>query len=60
MKMSDYAQAFQDNTAMDPASLEAHAVLVKSLNELILKAAREKLKVDDEPSDFDRLILRSK
>jgi hypothetical protein len=58
--MSNYAKTYQDNTALDAASLEAHTVLVKSLNDLILKAAREKLKIDDEPSDFDRLILRSK
>lgn len=60
MKLSDYAETYQDNTALDAASLEAHATLVKSLNDLILKAAHEKLKIDDEPSDFDRLILRSK
>jgi hypothetical protein len=60
MKLSDYAEIYQDNTALDAASLEAHTALIKSLNDLILKAAREKLKIDDEPSDFDRLILRSK
>lgn len=60
MKLSEYAKTFQQNDAMDQASLEAHWNLVRSLNELILKAAREKLKSDDEPADFDRLILRSK
>ena len=60
MKLSDYAVSYQDNRALDAASLEAHAALVKSLNDLILKAAREKLSIDDEPSDFDRLILGSK
>jgi hypothetical protein len=60
MKLSDYAVSYQHNEALDTASLEAHAALVKSLNDQILKAAREKLKIDDEPSDFDRLILRSK
>lgn len=60
MKLSDYAVAYQQNEAIDAASLEAYAAQVKSLNDLILNAAREKLKIDDEPSDFDRLILRSK
>lgn len=60
MKVSEYAVTFQQNEAMDAASLEAHAALVKSLNDLILKAAREKLKFDDEPSDFERLVLRAK
>lgn len=60
MKLSEYAKTFQQNEAMDQTSLEAHASLVRSLNELILEAAREKLKIGDEPSDFDRLILRSK
>ncbi len=41
-------------------SLEAHAALVASLNELILQAARQKLRIDDEPADFDRVILGSK
>jgi hypothetical protein len=60
MNSSEYAKIYQDNTALDAASLEAHIALVKSLNDLILKAAREKLKIDDEPSDFDRLILGPK
>jgi hypothetical protein len=48
MKLSDYAVSYQHNEALDTASLEAHAALVKSLNDQILKAAREKLKIDDE------------
>jgi len=60
MKFSEYAATYQQNEALDAASLDAHAALVRSLNDLILNAAREKLKIDDEPSDFDRLILRSK
>jgi hypothetical protein len=60
MKLSEYAKTFQQNAAMDEASLEAHAALVQSLNALILEAAHKKLKIDDEPSDFGRLILRSK
>jgi hypothetical protein len=59
MKLSDYARTYQDNNALDAVSLEAHATLVKSLNELVLRAAREKLTIDSEPADFDRLILRS-
>ncbi len=31
MKLSDYARTYQDNNALDAASLEAHAALVASL-----------------------------
>lgn len=60
MKLTEYAKAFQQNDALDQASLEAHAALVASLNELILQAARQKMRIDDEPADFDRVILGSK
>jgi hypothetical protein len=60
MKLSDYSADFQHNDAIDAASLENYASLVKSLNDLIMNAANEKLDVNDEPSDYKRLVLRSK
>jgi hypothetical protein len=60
MKLSDYSAAYQANEAIDAASLESYATMVKALNGLIMKAADEKLAIDDEPSDYERLILRPK
>jgi hypothetical protein len=60
MKLSDYVADFQHNDAIDAKSLEDYAAMVKSLNDLIMKAANEKLDVNDEPSDYLRLVLRSR
>jgi hypothetical protein len=59
MKLSDYAADFQHNDAIDAESLENYAAMVKSLNDLIVKAADGKLNADDEPSDYIRIVLEA-
>ncbi|MGD9921764.1 MAG: hypothetical protein AB7V13_10000 [Pseudorhodoplanes sp.] len=60
MKLSEYSAVYQANDAIDAASLEGYAAMIKGLNGLIMKAANDRLAIDDEPADYERLILRPK
>lgn len=48
----------QANEAIPPATIERCQALVAELNRTVLRAARERLRFDDEPSHFQRLIER--
>lgn len=60
MKFSDYSAFYLASDAIDAAALESYAAMVKPLNNLIARAADERLAINDEPADFERLILRPK
>jgi hypothetical protein len=59
-KLSDYCALYLPNHAIDAASLENYAAMFKSLNDRIATAASEKLAINDELSDCERLILGPK
>jgi hypothetical protein len=60
MKFTEFSVELQDNGAIDAQSLESYAGMIKSLNGMIMKAASERLQADNEPSDYERMILRPK
>lgn len=51
-----YLKEFQDNEAIDDASIDSYRLLVASLNAQLCKAAREILDTNDEPADFERFL----
>ena len=51
-----YLKEFQDNQAIDDASIDSYRSMVGSLNAQLCKAAREMLDPNDEPAHFDRFL----
>lgn len=60
MNLSDHSVFYLAIDAIDAASLENYTAMIKSLNDLIATAASHKLEFNDEPSDYERLILGPK
>ena len=54
-----YLKEFQDNQAIDDASIASYQIMVASLNAQLCTAAREMLDPNDEPADFDRFLTEA-
>jgi hypothetical protein len=54
-----YLCEMQKSDAIDPKSLADYAAMVGSLNRLILDASEKKLDPNDEPADFQKLLVEA-
>jgi len=56
MDVNGYLREMQQNEAIPSALLPQYETLVRTLNDTVMRAARDRLQFDDEPARFQCLI----